>query len=180
MTSGIKILHEPPERDAGTVDAMVDIVAIHGIGAPPDDTWTYKRSGERTNWLVDASMLPKAVPNARIMRTNVSDVAEMLLTELHFHRRDAAWPIIFIAHSYGGLVLLQALRRSFDNPEKWSNPFRYTTGLAFFGTPFRGRAGLTLEEIVNTVATNNKDATIYRETMALSVEENPRLKDIVS
>ncbi|KAH6653380.1 hypothetical protein BKA67DRAFT_503658, partial [Truncatella angustata] len=137
------------------------IVAIHGIGAHPDDTWTWKRPDERTNWLADPNMLPKAVPNARIMRfgyestwfgteenepkrTNVSDVAETLLTELHFHRGvslgDATRPIIFIAHSYGGLVLLQALRRSFDNPKKWSSPFRYTAGLVFFGTPFRGRA----------------------------------------
>ncbi|KAM0124186.1 hypothetical protein ACHAO1_011111 [Botrytis cinerea] len=75
---------------------------------------------------------------------------------------------------------MQALRRSFDNPNEWSSPFRYTAGLIFFGTPFRGRKGLTLEEIVKAVAQSNPDPhQIYKETMALSVEENPYLQDIV-
>ena len=73
---------------------------------------------------------------------------------------------------------MQALRRSFENPNEWSSPFRYTAGLIFFGTPFRGRKGLTLEEIVEAVAQSNPDQ-IYKETMALSVEENPYLQDIV-
>ncbi|EMR83515.1 putative nb-arc and tpr domain protein [Botrytis cinerea BcDW1] len=142
-------------------------------------------------------MLPNAIPTARIIRfgyesgwygaaeddpkkTQVSDVAEMLLKQLELHRRNVTRPIIFIAHSYGGLVLMQALRRSFDNPNEWSSPFRYTAGLIFFGTPFRGRKGLTLEEIVEAVAQSNPDPhQIYKETMALSVEENPYLQDIV-
>jgi hypothetical protein len=40
------------------------IVAVHGIGANPDYTWT--TSG--INWLEHPSMLPEAVPKARIMR----------------------------------------------------------------------------------------------------------------
>jgi len=76
-------------------------------------------------------------------------------------------------------VLMQALRSSSENPDKWSNPFRYTAGLLFFGTPFRGRRGLSLEEIVKAVAQSDPDLQIYKETMALSVEENPYLQDIV-
>jgi hypothetical protein len=74
---------------------------------------------------------------------------------------------------------MQALRRSFENPDGWSSPFRYTAGLIFFGTPFRGRKGLTLEEIVKAVAQSDPDLQIYKETMALSVEENPYLQAIV-
>ncbi|PQE18248.1 P-loop containing nucleoside triphosphate hydrolase protein [Rutstroemia sp. NJR-2017a BBW] len=141
-------------------------------------------------------MLPNAIPTARIIhfgyesgwygtakdepkKTQVSDVAEMLLKQLELHRRNITRPIIFIAHSYGGLVLMQALRRSFENPNEWSSPFRYTAGLIFFGTPFRGRKGLTLEEIVKAVAQSDPHLQIYKETMALSVEENPYLQDIV-
>lgn len=76
-------------------------------------------------------------------------------------------------------MLLQALRRSFDNPEDWQQPFRFTAGVIFFGTPFRGRRGLSLAQIVEAVAQANPDFQIYSETMALSVEENPRLEDIV-
>ncbi len=75
-------------------------------------------------------------------------------------------------------MLIQALRRSFDNPDKWSNLFRSTAGLLFFGTPFRGRRGLSLEQIVEAVAQHQPDH-IFPDTMALSVEENPYLRDIV-
>ncbi|ETS85342.1 hypothetical protein PFICI_03367 [Pestalotiopsis fici W106-1] len=200
MSSGIKILLDPIEKAATNSNKdedAVDIVAIHGIGADPDNTWTGRGlDEEKINWLTHSSMLPKAVPNARIMRfgyesgwygtakdqpkqTYISDVAEMLLKQLELHRRDTTRPIIFIAHSYGGLVLMQALRSSFENSNKWSNFFRRTAGLIFFGTPFRGRRGLSLDQIVKAVAQYNPDFEIYPETMALSVEANPYLQHIV-
>ena len=40
------------------------VLAVHGIGAHPDRTWT---SGD-VNWLRDEHMLPQAIPNARILR----------------------------------------------------------------------------------------------------------------
>jgi hypothetical protein len=49
------------------------IVAIHGVGAHPDDTWCKNVGTDVTgpryvNWLEDQEMLPSAVPSARIMR----------------------------------------------------------------------------------------------------------------
>jgi hypothetical protein len=49
------------------------IVAVHGIGAHPDQTWcknVSKNENEQryVNWLQDQNMLPSVVPNARIMR----------------------------------------------------------------------------------------------------------------
>ncbi len=43
---------------------VYSIVAVHGIGAHPDDTWVTKG----VNWLQDEAMLPKTIPNARILR----------------------------------------------------------------------------------------------------------------
>ena len=83
------------------------IIAVHGIGAHPDRTWTMQRSnGEWVNWLTHAEMLPSKLSNARIMRfgyrsewfgpveaetkkTAVPDVAEALLTGLE-HCRDVS------------------------------------------------------------------------------------------
>ncbi|KAK8142845.1 hypothetical protein G3M48_008093 [Beauveria asiatica] len=201
MASGIKVLVDPTQHGGTNINKkedMIDIVAIHGIGASPDTTWTGRGpTGEEVNWLTNSDMLPNAVPTARIMRfgykstwygtdkddakrTHVFDVAEMLLKELEICRLDTTRPIIFIAHSYGGLVLMQALRRSFENPDKWSSLFRFTAGLVFFGTPFRGRQGLSLAQIVAAVAQHNPDFCIYPETMALSVEENPYLQNLVN
>lgn len=47
-------------------DPLVDFVAVHGLGAIPDITWKEKKSG--TVWLSDKSMLPAAIPRARILR----------------------------------------------------------------------------------------------------------------
>jgi hypothetical protein len=52
--------------------ARNSIVAVHGLGAHPDDTWTKKRGNkheaQKVNWLQEEGMLPSAVPNARIIR----------------------------------------------------------------------------------------------------------------
>ena len=75
------------------------IIAIHGIGADPDDTWISKRKG--VNWLKDPNMLPEAAPQARIMRfgwesqwigkdfidQRCSTVAEQLLEDLRIVRK---------------------------------------------------------------------------------------------
>jgi len=43
---------------------MYSVLAVHGIGAHPDRTWTF---GD-VNWLKDEHMLPRAIPNSRILR----------------------------------------------------------------------------------------------------------------
>jgi hypothetical protein len=48
------------------------IIAVHGIGAHPDDSWCknvgHRESPHWVNWLEEESMLPAVAPNARIMR----------------------------------------------------------------------------------------------------------------
>lgn len=100
--SHFRTLELPLKRDHS-------IVAIHGIGAHPDDTWCKNVGTDRegrpryVNWLEDAGMLPSIVPDARIMRygyesqwfgddkvdtvrLKASTVAQLLLQELNFER----------------------------------------------------------------------------------------------
>jgi hypothetical protein len=85
------------------------IVAIHGLGAHPDDSWCAKvdtkegtkESPRWVNWLEEESMLPAVATNARIMRygyksqwfgkemtqQNVSTVADRLLRALKRTRK---------------------------------------------------------------------------------------------
>jgi hypothetical protein len=81
------------------------IVAIHGLGAHPDDSWCKNvgaaGSPQWINWLEDEAMLPAVVPNARIMRygyesqwfgegamrQNASTVAQRLLLALQRKRK---------------------------------------------------------------------------------------------
>lgn len=65
---GLVVLRDAPADAA----APIDIVAVHGLGAHPDDSWC-KNVGTResprwVNWLVEESMLPTVAPQARIMR----------------------------------------------------------------------------------------------------------------
>ncbi|KAK7177719.1 hypothetical protein PSPO01_16226 [Paraphaeosphaeria sporulosa] len=98
---GLKVLREAPAEAA----QAIDIVAIHGIGAHPDDTWCKSvgtpENPRWVNWLDEKDMLPAAVPNARIMRygyqsqwfgegavrQNVSTVAKRLLLALMRKRK---------------------------------------------------------------------------------------------
>ena len=99
-----------------------------------------------------------------------------LLTEIP---KDPARPLLFIAHSFGGHVLIHALRRSFDNPDKWSNPFASTAGIVFLGTPFRGRHGMLLNDMIKIIKEANPDYQVWPESMELSIPENPFLTENV-
>ncbi|KAH8689728.1 hypothetical protein GQ44DRAFT_720443 [Phaeosphaeriaceae sp. PMI808] len=122
---GLKVLREAPAEAA----QIIDIVAIHGIGAHPDDSWCKNvgtaESPRWVNWLDKEDMLPAVVPNARIMRygyqsqwfgeevmrQKVSTVAQRLLLALRRKReKDLFRPLLFIAHCFGGLVVLKVSR----------------------------------------------------------------------
>jgi hypothetical protein len=86
---GLKVLHDPAMQEPTGTQAQIieyaslsvsleffltgySIVAIHGIGAHPDDTWCKKvdTNGitQYVNWLKDGNMLPSVAPNARVLR----------------------------------------------------------------------------------------------------------------
>ena len=65
---GLVVLRDAPADAA----EPIDIVAVHGLGAHPDDSWCKnvgtKDSPRWVNWLAEESMLPAVAPQARIMR----------------------------------------------------------------------------------------------------------------
>jgi hypothetical protein len=98
----------------------VDIIAIHGVGAHPIDTWTHR--AKDVNWLIDERMLRHDVPNAHVMiygyesqwkgpetlTTTVSHIAERFVDRLITQRDETGQrPMIFVAHCFGGIVLLK-------------------------------------------------------------------------
>ncbi|KAL1966027.1 hypothetical protein VTN77DRAFT_4967 [Rasamsonia byssochlamydoides] len=124
---GLRVLYDGTKSDSPTeTDSPVAIVAVHGLGAHPDDAWCKKLDtgdGEVRyfNWLSEPSMLPAVVPRARIMRygydsrwfgqdavkTKTSDISQLFLLDLKFFREeDQNRPLILIAHGFGGLVVL--------------------------------------------------------------------------
>ncbi|KAF3913606.1 hypothetical protein ABW20_dc0102989 [Dactylellina cionopaga] len=171
---GFKILHEPANPD----EITVDIVAVHGLAADPDWTWTYTdrpADGPKReiNWLKDSDMLQTALPKARIMRfgydsiwygpgavkQRLANIANEMLTDLKYER--------------------MAYNLAKSNDVDYPGIFASTTGMIFIGTPHQG-AGKSLHsqgQIYQAIAANNMqtEAGILR-----TLEEgNETLVDVV-
>ncbi|KAH6957872.1 Alpha/Beta hydrolase protein [Ilyonectria sp. MPI-CAGE-AT-0026] len=143
---GIKVLHDCPE-------ATVDVCFVHGLSGNRDKTWTVH--GEATSW--PKALLPPALPRARIITfgydaymvrspvvssNRLIDHATNLLADLTSDRaihKATHRPLIFIAHSVGGIVCKEAVLLSRNNPEvHLRSVFKFLEGIVFMGTPHRG------------------------------------------
>ncbi|KAI0435852.1 hypothetical protein F4803DRAFT_544220 [Xylaria telfairii] len=189
---GLHKLFEPEEVE----DIQVDILAIHGIGANPDSTWVDRTT--QVNWLNGPTMLPDAMPNARIMAYNYESswfgenavkqslrgVAEKLLRAIIEARSECLdRPIILIGHCFGGLVALQSYVLATQNPEQYEG-FSHSViaGMMFLGTPFYGishDSGLTkLGDIYQAIATS--EVHVEDNIWGTIAEENDILVGAVS
>ncbi|RYP61087.1 hypothetical protein DL770_009852 [Monosporascus sp. CRB-9-2] len=99
----------------------------------------------KVNWLKDNNMLPRCFPRARIMQfsyptsladtasNNLKAVASELLRRLSDERKDCgpglSRPIIFIGHSFGGIVVSEALVMAKEG--SYSSLASATAGLVF-------------------------------------------------
>ncbi|TGJ81637.1 hypothetical protein E0Z10_g7128 [Xylaria hypoxylon] len=148
---GITTLYSPPQDDH-----KIDIIAISGLGGHAFGS--FKQRGGKHMWLRDALPFDMTVkeggrPIARVMVYGYeSEVAQSdsiqsladLGTALHSSLPPLAntttlKPIIFIAHSLGGLMVKQAIiYLSTSKSEDDQNLARAICGLVFFGVPHYG------------------------------------------
>ncbi|KAF8510459.1 hypothetical protein BU17DRAFT_98072 [Hysterangium stoloniferum] len=142
------------------ISPTIDIVAIHGLDGHREVSWT-AHNGKL--WIRD--FLPQDVPSARILTygydaytqsTAKSSVQTLDSHAENFLVRLAAFrgtsdttkrPIIFIAHSIGGIILKHALiqanqaHRGHLVEHKWIALSTY--GILFLGTPHQGTTAMT-------------------------------------
>ncbi|KAF8519772.1 hypothetical protein BU17DRAFT_47482, partial [Hysterangium stoloniferum] len=143
------------------ISPLVDIVAIHGLDGHREASWT---ADNGSLWLRD--FLPRGVPSARILTygydaytesaaasstQTLDGHAESFLARLASFRRisdTTKRPIIFIAHSLGGIfsntwVLIQASQAHKGHlvEHKWIALSTY--GILFLGTPHQGTPAIT-------------------------------------
>jgi pimeloyl-ACP methyl ester carboxylesterase len=128
---------------------MTSIVFVHGLTGDRETTWTHSNG---TYWPRD--LLPQALPTARIITFGYdADVVHMWETAstngLYDHgkslevglsllrKQHSTHPILFVAHSLGGLVCEQALLRS-DASRETHSIIKHTGGIVFMGTPHYG------------------------------------------
>ncbi|KAL8295180.1 hypothetical protein RB597_008529 [Gaeumannomyces tritici] len=143
---GIKVLYGGP-------DAAIDICFVHGLNGDRERTWTADR--QSAPW--PKTLLPSKLEDARILvygydacvvrkgvaaLTRLVDHAANLLGDLTSDRARcgaSSRPLVFVAHSLGGLVCKEAILLSRNNPEPHLRSiFEHTKGVLFMGTPHRG------------------------------------------
>ncbi|KAL9611006.1 MAG: hypothetical protein Q9167_004320 [Letrouitia subvulpina] len=137
----------------------VDIVFVHGLNGDPHNTWTSEFS--KVFW--PAQLLPPILEEekARVLvygydadvtaftdgasKDKIHNHAEHLVAELAANRRirkASERPILWVAHSLGGLVLKRALIHSSEirgmKTEHLRSIFVSTYGISFLGTPHHG------------------------------------------
>jgi len=152
-------LHQPEEGK----EPEVDIVFVHGINGDRINSWTWENpydSDEKIMW--PRHFLPEKLPNARIVsfgynakvagfywedqatiapEMTIDDFSTALFEALKVLRQndESALPIMFVAHSMGGLVVANALSQSQTSNEPGIKAIAdHTIGTVFLGTPFNG------------------------------------------
>ncbi|KAL9487937.1 hypothetical protein ACSS6W_000214 [Trichoderma asperelloides] len=148
-----------PLHNGGGSDARVDIIAVTGLAGHAFGSW--KSKNEPHMWLRD--FLPQSVPNARIFtygydtkicdsqsEASILELGKTLLESIKITRGKNAKdrPLIFIAHSLGGLVVKEALVRAATGNEAYQTISRSCYALMFFGVPHRGLNNLSLMSMV--------------------------------
>ena len=143
------MLHSPESR-------AVDIVFVHGLAGHSHRTWTRNREPSLfwpKSWLpIEAELI-----NSRILTfgynaswrgsensSHIGDFAKDLLYQLRFGRDSegntlsiGSSPIIFVAHSMGGLVIKKAYLKGLHD-ETYQDISASTSAMVFLSTPHRG------------------------------------------
>ncbi|KAI5468000.1 ankyrin repeat-containing domain protein [Mariannaea sp. PMI_226] len=155
---GLEIISPATDQPArGNIN--IDIVAVPGLGADPSKSFGSEKPGG-FNWLKDEQDgIRSNIPGARVMlyhyesrwlgadakQQTLYNVASLLLDSLVEKRKEEeagepTRPLVFLAHSMGGLVVAKALTLAAAQPEKieYMRIFECFAGAIFFGTPFKG------------------------------------------
>ncbi len=126
--------------------ARLNVVFIHGLDGDAIDTWCFDRTGNCwESWLLaEEPRLNIYTVGYRVRSSNwfggamqLSERVINVLATLQTTLR-ADIPILFVCHSYGGLVAKEMLRVGLDIDRAYTDVVRRTAGLAFFGTPHAG------------------------------------------
>ena len=161
---GLTVLHEP------NVPPSADVVFIHGLGGTSRHTWSRNRDLQLF-WPLEWLPYETELATARIMTfgynshfsslshrqeniLNISDFAKDLLFSMKFATGEGerkpdigSAPIIFVAHSMGGLIVKKAFILG-QHDENYRELIRAVSGIVFLSTPHRGS---NLAEVLNKI-----------------------------
>ncbi|KAL9065770.1 MAG: hypothetical protein Q9161_007995 [Pseudevernia consocians] len=183
----------------------VDIIAVHGLGAHPDHAWVRHKDvaaglQKDVRWLTD--LLPqtfrdyKTSISARVFcfnyqsawlgpqlsRNRLEGLAKRLLDDIHNVRDKndtvSDRPIIFIGHSFGGLVIEQAVVQANSAGSTYEYLVKLIGGIVLLGTPHQGSKSQKWGSIMASLA----NLIDYGETGLMKEvdEKSMKIFDLIS
>ncbi len=127
-----------------------DVVFVHGLNGDAVGTWCHNGDESRFFW---PRWLGQSLPGVGVwllgydaqairfkhVSMELKDRAAGALNTLN-NERLGDFPIVFICHSMGGLLVKEMLRRAANNniPPEWKKVKKRTAGILFLGTPHHG------------------------------------------
>ncbi|KAH6849741.1 hypothetical protein B0I37DRAFT_369747 [Chaetomium sp. MPI-CAGE-AT-0009] len=152
---GLTLLHEPSEP-------RIDFIFVHGLFGGSRKTWSYS---QEPGMFWPKEWLPNEVGfrhvrlhsygynsggSRRKSFLTVHDFAQALLADIYNSpelRKNGDTPIVFVAHSMGGLVVKKAYLLAVNDPTYKSVGHRIHT-MYFLGTPHRGSDSAQIARII--------------------------------
>ncbi|RYP29592.1 hypothetical protein DL767_006644 [Monosporascus sp. MG133] len=143
---GITVLHDPAPGKH-----RADCIAISGLASHPFGSWQPHGKDKTFMWIRDA--LPASLPGVRTVVygygsklpdsksfQSIGDIARTLI----LHLKIGGWnlpsskPVVFLAHSLGGIVLKEAIVQMADRDESITGILANVRGAVMFGVPSLG------------------------------------------
>ncbi|KAL0633622.1 hypothetical protein Q9L58_007446 [Maublancomyces gigas] len=170
------------------------IVAVCGLNGHAYGSWAGKKDvrGRRKMWL--RHFLSQDLPQCRTMiygydsslkpesRSihSIPDYTDSFLEELKKARttdEEKERPIIFIGHSFGGIIIAQSIVKAKDFESLHGTLFSRARATLFFGTPHRG---MLVEDILTMIGDDSHRATLVKSLETGSVELQRDLKRFIN
>ncbi|KAK2743195.1 hypothetical protein CKAH01_06905 [Colletotrichum kahawae] len=165
---------------------------LKGNAGHAENTWTHENG---VNWL--RSLLPRRLPLARILAfqynakvfsgsstAGVKAQAINLLNSQEFRMQmNETRPMIFIAHSLGGVIVKEALSVAYKEHKTYPMIWTFTYGIFFLAVPHKGSPcaawGQTLRKILYTNESSNSFLESVTEQSKYNKELNARFEPLL-
>ncbi|KAI1394448.1 uncharacterized protein F4822DRAFT_424925 [Hypoxylon trugodes] len=142
-----------PLNDVEKGEHEIDCIAISGLASHPFGSWQPKREDKSFMWIRDE--LPRALPTTRAIvygydttlakSNSFQSILDLAITFIDHIKasglaRPSAKPLIFMAHSLGGIVVKEAFAVLAGSHEQGQHILKLFRGGIFFGVPSQGMA----------------------------------------
>ncbi len=166
---------------------QLDVVFFHGLTGDPKETWSCEENGEFWPiWLVDdipyvniytvgysASIFSRWAKKEMDLFERASNILEHM-AGMSFGQR----PIAFVAHSLGGILTKQVLRRASDSPDADYKKIAQSTKLIIFlATP---HLGSSLANALDLIPGTSSHISLLSNVTGYLEDLNQHYRDYIS